>query len=258
MTLLDIRQLKKIYTARIGAQSYTALNNISFTVEPGEFVAIMGPSGAGKSTLLQLIATLEQPTSGQIILNGDDITLLSEMSRTHFRRKNIGFIYQDFRLLDNLNVRENIYLPIVLNSRPPASMKKYFEEITTKLGINDVLNRYPFELSGGQQQRVAAARALITQPQLILADEPTGSLDSHTAKKFLQLLTMIHEQMHSTILLVTHSVLAASYCDRVLFINDGMIYTEIYRGNSPQNQFFNSVTRVISALENSIEQTREL
>ena len=229
MNILETKNLKKIYSSRFSNVQVQALENVNFSVEKGEFVAIMGESGSGKTTLLNLLATLDKPTSGKVILNGKDITHLSSKEVSSFRRNHLGFVFQDFNLLDTFSNRDNILLPLVLNGTSVSEMEQRLNPIATSLGIISLLNKFPYEISGGQKQRVALARALITHPELILADEPTGALDSKSTKDLLDLLTQIHEN-GQTILMVTHSTLAASYASRVLFIRDGVVFHQIYKG----------------------------
>lgn len=230
MALLDVKNLKKVYTSRFGTNQVTALKNVNFSVEQGEYAAIMGESGSGKTTLLNILASLDKPTSGNVLLNGKEITQISEKEISSFRRKNLGFVFQDFNLLDTFSLRDNIFLPLVLSGEKFNNMERKLTNLSESLGISDILNKYPYEVSGGQKQRAAVARALITNPQLILADEPTGSLDSKSADSLLELFGQINNQ-GQTILMVTHSVKAASNAKRVLFIKDGEIFHQLYRGN---------------------------
>ncbi|TLQ52115.1 ABC transporter ATP-binding protein [Lacticaseibacillus casei] len=246
-TLLKLKNVEKTYTSR-GAQPVQALVNISFTVESGEFVAIMGESGSGKSTLLNLIATLDNPTGGEITLNGQDLRKVKEGARAKFRREHLGFIFQDFDLLDTFNVQDNIFLPLVLAKKPLAVMKERLAKLAPRLGISDLLQKYPYELSGGQQQRVAAARAMITEPEILLADEPTGALDSKTSSELLDLLTDVNAQSQQTILMVTHSAIAASHSKRVLFIRDGQIFHQLYRGELDQPEFLTRISETMTAM----------
>lgn len=230
MALLDVKNLKKVYTSRFGTNQVTALKNVNFSVEQGEYAAIMGESGSGKTTLLNILASLDKPTSGNVLLNGKEITQISEKEISSFRRKNLGFVFQDFNLLDTFSLRDNIFLPLVLSGEKFNNMERKLTNLSESLGISDILNKYPYEVSGGQKQRAAVARALITNPQLILADEPTGSLDSKSADSLLELFGQINNQ-GQTILMVTHSVKAASNAKRVLFIKDGEIFHQLYKGN---------------------------
>lgn len=230
MALLDVKNLRKIYTTRFGTNQVTALKNVNFSVEKGEYVAIMGESGSGKTTLLNILASLDKPTSGNVLLNGKEITQIKEKEISSFRRKNLGFVFQDFNLLDTFSIRDNIFLPLVLSGEKYGNMEKKLTNLAQILGISNILNKFPYEVSGGQKQRTAVARALITNPQLILADEPTGALDSKSADSLLELFGEINNQ-GQTILMVTHSVKAASNAKRVLFIKDGEIYHQIYKGS---------------------------
>ena len=246
-TLLKLKNVEKTYTSR-GAQPVQALVNISFSVESGEFVAIMGESGSGKSTLLNLIATLDDPTGGEISLNGQDLRKVKEGARAKFRREHLGFIFQDFDLLDTFNVQDNIFLPLVLAKKPLEIMKNRLTQLAPRLGITDLLKKYPYELSGGQQQRVAAARAMITDPEILLADEPTGALDSRTSSELLDLVTDVNADSKQTILMVTHSAVAASHSQRVLFIRDGQIFHQLYRGELQQPEFLTRISETMTAM----------
>lgn len=230
MALLDVSNLKKVYTTRFGTNQVTALKNVNFSVEKGEYVAIMGESGSGKTTLLNILASLDKPTSGNVLLNGKEITQISEKEISSFRRKNLGFVFQDFNLLDTFSLKDNIFLPLVLSGEKYKDMDKKLLSLAQILRISDILNKFPYEVSGGQKQRAAVARALITNPQLILADEPTGALDSKSADSLLELFGEINNQ-GQTILMVTHSVKAASNAKRVLFIKDGEIFHQLYKGS---------------------------
>lgn len=229
MSVLEVKNLKKIYTTRFGGQQVQALSNVSFSVENGEYVAIMGESGSGKTTLLNILAALDKPTSGSVHLNGKDVTALKEKEISAFRRKNLGFVFQDFNLLDTFSLQDNIFFPLVLSGKSYSEMRIRLEPIARQLGITDILAKYPYEVSGGQKQRAAVARALIINPQLILADEPTGALDSKSSENLLDLFDDINAA-GQTILMVTHSVKAACHARRVLFIKDGEVFHEIYKG----------------------------
>lgn len=246
-TLLKLKNIEKTYTSR-GAQPVHALTNISFTIEAGEFVAIMGESGSGKSTLLNLIATLDDPTGGDISLNGQDLSNVKEGTRAKLRREHLGFIFQDFDLLDTFNVQDNIFLPLVLAKKPLEIMRNRLTKLAPRLGIDALLKKYPYELSGGQQQRVAAARAMITEPEILLADEPTGALDSKTSTELLDLLTDVNAENRQTILMVTHSAVAASHSRRVLFIRDGQIFHQLYRGDLDQPSFLTRISETMTAM----------
>jgi len=243
--VLIVKNLKKIYGSR-GA-SYTALHGIDLEVKQGEFVGIMGPSGAGKTTLLNLVATIDRPTDGEILIGDKNIINMNESELSSFRRDKLGFIFQDYNLLDNLTVEENIVLPLALAKMNHKEIEQKIEEIANTLQINDILNKYPYEISGGQKQRTAASRAVINQPELVLADEPTGNLDSKSSKELLEYLTGINQLYQATILMVTHDALAASYCKRILFIKDGRLYTELNRGKS-RKEFFQKIMDVLKSL----------
>ncbi len=247
MALLEIRHVKKIYTTRFGGNQVTALRDVNFAVEDGEYVAIMGESGAGKTTLLNILAALDKPSSGEVLLDGHDITQISDKELSAFRRDHLGFVFQDFNLLDTFSLRDNIYLPLVLAGRPYKEMENRLLPIAERLGITELLEKYPYEVSGGQKQRAAVARALITNPRLILADEPTGALDSHTTDSLLSLFSAINEG-GQTLLMVTHSVKAASHAGRVLFLRDGEVYHQLYRGNMSFEEMFAKVSDTLTML----------
>lgn len=248
MALLEVKNLKKIYTTRFSGQQVEALKNVSFSVEEGEYVAIMGESGSGKTTLLNILASLDKPTSGEVLLNGKDITKIGDKEISHFRRKNLGFVFQDFNLLDTFSIQDNIFLPLVLSKEKYPIMKQKLSVLAPKLGIEKLLQKYPYEVSGGQKQRVAVARALITQPQLILADEPTGALDSKSTDSLLEVFDTINQE-GQTIVMVTHSTKAASYANRVLFIKDGEIYHQIYKGDSSNQQMYQKIADTLTMLQ---------
>lgn len=245
--LLEVINLKKIYTTRFGANQIQALSNVSFSVEGGEYVAIMGESGSGKTTLLNILASLDKPTAGDIILNGASLLSISEKEISAFRRDNLGFVFQDFNLLDTFSVRDNIFLPLVLAGRRYNEMEARLLPIAKRLGITDILNKYPYEISGGQKQRTAIARALITNPQLILADEPTGALDSRAADGLLRLFGEINRD-GQTILMVTHSVKAASHAGRVLFLRDGEVFHQLYRGALSTEEMFARISDTLTMI----------
>ena len=247
MALLEIRHVKKIYTTRFGGNQVTALQDVNFAVEDGEYVAIMGESGAGKTTLLNILAALDKPSSGEVLLDGHDITQISDKELSAFRRDHLGFVFQDFNLLDTFSLKDNIYLPLVLAGRPYKEMENRLLPIAERLGITELLEKYPYEVSGGQKQRAAVARALITNPRLILADEPTGALDSHTTDSLLSLFSTINEG-GQTLLMVTHSVKAASHAGRVLFLRDGEVYHQLYRGNMSFEEMFAKVSDTLTML----------
>jgi putative ABC transport system ATP-binding protein len=247
MSVLNVNNVKKVYGSRFGGSTCTALNGINLEIGRGEFVGIMGPSGAGKTTLLNVIATIDTPSAGSITIGGQDITRLKEPNLSVFRREKLGFIFQDFNLLDTLSIRENIILPLVLSKVKVFDMEDKLNKISSTLGISDIMDKYPYEVSGGQKQRAAAARAVIGSPELILADEPTGALDSKSSRELLQCLSELNTRNNATILMVTHDAFAASYCKRIVFIKDGMLFTEIVRGNG-RKEFFDRILDVLSAL----------
>ncbi|EJR89809.1 ABC transporter ATP-binding protein [Bacillus cereus] len=245
MEVLKVRDLSKIYTGRV---PFEALSKIDLTIHKGEFVGIMGPSGSGKTTLLNIVSTIDSPTSGEVLINGENPHLLSYNDLALYRRRKLGFIFQSFNLLSTLSVKENIILPLALEGSVISQMNQCVKEVSGKLGIQNILNKQIYEISGGQAQRVAIARALIHIPQLILADEPTGNLDSQSAKDIMELLIQINQTESATIMLVTHDAIAASYCDRVIFIKDGRFYNEVYCGNS-REKFLKKIVNVLSLLE---------
>ena len=247
MSLLNVKNLKKVYVTRLGGSKVEALKDVNFEVEKGEYVAIMGESGSGKTTLLNILATVDRPTEGQVLLNGKDITKIKEDRLAQFRREHLGFVFQDFNLLDSFTLEDNIYLPLVLAGQKTKVMKERLDMIAPMLGIEALLKKYPYEVSGGQKQRTAMARALITNPEIILADEPTGALDSKTTGEILKMFETIHDN-GQTILMVTHSVRAASYADRVLFIKDGEIYHQIYRGNMSRDDMYRKISDSLTVL----------
>ncbi|CCQ98173.1 ABC transporter (ATP-binding protein); efflux of cationic peptides [[Clostridium] ultunense Esp] len=247
MSLLEVRNLKKIYTTRFGGNPVLALSNVSFSVEQGEYVAIMGESGSGKTTLLNMIAALDKPTGGEILLNGKSILSIKEKEISAFRRDHLGFVFQDFNLLDTFSIQDNIFLPLVLAGKTYEEMNARLAPIAKKLGISDILMKYPYEVSGGQKQRAAVARALITRPQLILADEPTGALDSCATEELLKLFTQINAE-GQTILMVTHSIKAASHAKRVLFIKDGEVFHQIYRGSLSNEEMYQKISDTLTMI----------
>ncbi|MFO7246258.1 MAG: ABC transporter ATP-binding protein [Thermaerobacter sp.] len=244
--VLIAQGLTKIYGSR-GRAVTRALNNLSLAVDRGEFVGIMGPSGSGKTTLLNLLATIDRPTSGTVTVEGRDTSRMSERELALFRRKRLGFVFQDFNLLDSLTLRENMALPLVLDRQPPSLIRQRVEALAQRLGIQHVLDRFPDEVSGGEQQRAAAGRAVIHEPALVLADEPTGNLDSRSSQAFMEILRDLNESLNVTIVMVTHDPFAASYCSRVLFIRDGALYNEIHRGDGRQ-AFFQQILDVLALL----------
>ena len=247
MSLLEVNNVKKIYSTRFGGNKVQALRNVTFSVQQGEFVAIMGESGSGKTTLLNLLAALDKPTGGQIRLNGKNLGDLKEKEIAAFRRENLGFVFQDFNLLDTFTVEDNIYLPLVLAGLSYPVMRDRLEPLAAQLGIASLLKKYPYEISGGQKQRVAIARALITNPRLLLADEPTGALDSRSTDELLRLFGQINEA-GQTILMVTHSIKAASHANRILFIKDGEVFHQLYRGDSTRDQLYQKISDTLTML----------
>ena len=247
MPILQVSNVKKIYTTRFGGAQVQAISDVTFSVEKGEYVAIMGESGSGKTTLLNILAALDKPTSGQVLLNGMDIVAIREKDIAAFRRDNLGFVFQDFNLLDTFSVQDNILLPLVLSGRPFREMEEKLKPLAAQLGIADILKKYPYEISGGQKQRTAVARALITAPQLVLADEPTGALDSKATDSLLRLFAQINAA-GQTILMVTHSAKAASHAGRVLFIRDGQVFHQLYRGESTDSQLYQKIADTLTLL----------
>lgn len=252
MALLEVNNLRKIYTTRFGGNQVEALKNVCFSVEEGEYAAIMGESGSGKTTLLNILASLDKPTSGSVILDGKNTVLIKDSEISTFRRDNLGFVFQDFNLIDTFSVMDNIFLPLVLKGEKYDEMKAKLLPISNMLGITDILPKYPYEISGGQKQRTAVARALITSPKLILADEPTGALDSKATDRLLRLFSEIN-QKGQTILMVTHSVKAASHANRVLFIKDGQVYNQLYRGAGTNEQFYQKIADTLTVLSSGGE-----
>lgn len=248
MALLEVKNLKKVYTTRFGGNKVQALDNVTFCVEQGEYVAIMGESGSGKTTLLNIMASLDRPTSGQVILSGKNMADIKQKELCAFRRDNLGFVFQDFNLLDTLSLRDNIYLPLVLAGCDYHIMEERLQPLAEKLSIAELLEKYPYEVSGGQKQRAAVARALITQPQLILADEPTGALDSKASDRLLSVFAQINQE-GQTILMVTHSIQAASRAGRVLFIKDGCVFNQIYRGNLKDDEMYRMISDSLTVLQ---------
>lgn len=243
--ILTARNLKKVYGSR--GNVYTALRDIDLNIKEGEFVGIMGPSGAGKTTLLNIISTIDKPSGGVVIIGGEDIVKMNEEKLSVFRRNKLGFIFQDFNLLDTLTVKENIVLPLALSKVELSEIENRLREVSLSLGIENILNKYPYEISGGQKQRTAAARAIISKPSLILADEPTGALDSKSSTELLQSLSDLNEKSRATIMMVTHDAFAASYCKRIIFIKDGVLFTEIIRGGG-RKEFFQKILDVLKTL----------
>lgn len=244
--VLEVAHLEKVYGA-LGNVT-RALNDVSFTVNRGEFVGIMGASGSGKSTLLNCVSTIDSATSGTIRINGQDVTRMKQAKLSQFRREELGFIFQDSNLLDTLTARENIGLPLTIARTNSAEISARVQDVAARLSISQVLDKYPYQMSGGQQQRVAAARALVTDPTMIMADEPTGALDSKSARLLLESLEALNRRLRATVLMVTHDSLAASYTSRVLFIRDGKIFTELRRGDIDRREFFDRIMEVVAMM----------
>lgn len=247
MSILEVNGLKKVYTTRFGGNKVEALRNVNFSEEEGEYVAIMGESGSGKTTLLNILAALDRPTGGTVQLDGKNLASIKDSAIASFRREHLGFVFQDFNLLDTFSLEDNIYLPLVLAGKQYQEMHSRLEPLAKKLGITSLLKKYPYEVSVGQKQRAAVARALITDPRLVLADEPTGALDSRATDELLRLFNTINED-GQTILMVTHSVKAASHAGRVLFIKDGEVYHQIYRGDSTEEQMYQKISDTLTVL----------
>lgn len=248
MAILDVKHVKKIYSTRFGGNQVQALSDISFAVEKGEYVAVMGESGSGKTTLLNILATLDKPTGGEVYLDGRKMTAVPERELAAFRRKNLGFVFQDFNLLDTFSIKDNILLPLVLAGEKYKVMEEKVGPLAQELGIADLLEKYPYEVSGGQKQRTAIARALITNPQMVFADEPTGSLDSKSSEQILDIFQKINAK-GQTILMVTHSTQAASRAGRVLFVKDGIIYHQIYKGDATDEQMYERIAGSLTMLQ---------
>lgn len=251
MTLLNVNGLKKVYTTRFKSNQVIALKDITFSVEEGEYVAIMGESGSGKTTLLNLLATLDKPTEGSIILSDHDIAAIKEKDLTAFRRDNLGFVFQEFNLLDTFSIKDNILLPLVLRNVDHVTMEEKIKPLVEKLGISQLLSKFPYEVSGGEKQRTAVARALINEPKILLADEPTGSLDSKSTDQLLQMFTKINKD-GQTVLMVTHSILAASRANRVLFIKDGQIFFQLYRNEQTDQQLYQKISETLTRLAKEV------
>ncbi|MBQ1904436.1 MAG: ABC transporter ATP-binding protein [Ruminococcus sp.] len=247
MAILTVSGVSKIYTSRFGTNKVQALDGVSFEVEKGEYVAVMGESGSGKTTLLNILAALDKATSGEVTVDGKDLSKIKDDEISAFRRDNLGFVFQDFNLLDNFSVKDNILLPLVLLGMDVGEMKKRLAPIAESLGIAQLLEKYPYEISGGQKQRTAVARAIITQPKLILADEPTGALDSRSTDSLLDIFAQLNAQ-GQTILMVTHSTKAASRAGRVLFIKDGALFHQIYRGGSTNEEMYQKISDALTLL----------
>ncbi len=253
MSLLEVTGLKKTYSTRFGAQKVEALKNVCFSVEEGEFIAIMGESGSGKTTLLNILAALDRPTGGTVMLGGRDMSKIKESSLAAFRRDNLGYVFQEFNLLDTFTVEDNIYLPLVLAGKPFKEMQAKLMNVSQRLGISALLKKYPYEISGGQKQRAAVARAMITDPMMILADEPTGALDSRSSDDLLRLFGEVNKS-GMTIIMVTHSTKAASVASRVLFIRDGEVYHQLYRGGDSDDGFYQRISDTLTLLATGGEQ----
>ncbi len=247
MTLLEVNNLKKVYTTRFGGQQVQALTDVTFSVEEGEFIAIMGESGSGKTTLLNILAALDKPTGGQVRLQGRSLSEIREREMAAFRRDNLGFVFQDFNLLDTFSVQDNILLPLVLSGKSPREMEGRLKPLAARLGLTALLPKFPYEISGGQKQRTAVARALITNPSILLADEPTGALDSKSSDELLTLFADVN-RTGQTILMVTHSVTAASRAGRVLFIKDGQVFHQLYRGEDGDQRFYQRINDTLTLL----------
>ena len=247
MSILEVRDLKKVYVSRFGTQQVEALRRVNFTVERGEYVAVMGESGSGKTTLLNLLAALDRPTAGAVLLEGTDLAALPEKDVAAFRRDHLGFVFQEFNLLDTFTLEDNICLPLVLAGKSYGEMAERLAPLAEELGIASLLKKYPYEVSGGQKQRAAAARALITEPRLLLADEPTGALDSRSTDELLSLFARVNRE-GQTIVMVTHSVRAASRAGRVLFIRDGEVYHQLYRGQDTDEQLYQKISDTLTVL----------
>ena len=252
--ILKIDSIEKYYGTK--GNILKAIDDVSFEVQKGEFVGVMGPSGSGKTTLLNVIATIDEVSSGHIYLNGKDLTEINKKEIGRFRRENLGFIFQDFNLIDTLTIHENIALALTINKTNKNEIDGKVNSVAKELGIEEILTKYPYEVSGGQKQRTACARALITNPKLILADEPTGALDSRSAQMLIEMISSLNKDFKATILMVTHDSFTASYCDRILFIKDGKIFTELVRGNNTRKQFFNQILDVVALLGGDVRDVR--
>ncbi len=252
MQILKVSNLKKVYTSKLGTHKVEALKDVSFTANKGEFIAIMGESGSGKTTLLNILAALDQPTYGEVLVADTNLSKVKDKELSDFRRESLGFVFQDFNLLDTLTAEENIILPLVLSKKKAEDIKKALQEVTGKLGISDLIKKYPYELSGGQKQRVAVARGIVTRPVMLLADEPTGALDSKSTDVLLNEFKSVNQE-GQTVLMVTHSIKAASVASRVLFIKDGVIFHELYKGDSKDNEFYQKISDSLIFLEKAGE-----
>ncbi|MBU3087167.1 ABC transporter ATP-binding protein [Clostridium gasigenes] len=252
--ILSIKNIEKYYGNK--GNMVKAIDDISFDVFKGEFVGVMGPSGSGKTTLLNNISTIDEVSAGHIYINEKDLTEITPKEIAKFRRENLGFIFQDFNLLDTLTIHENIALALTINRTKKNEIDSRVADVARELGIEDILSKYPYEVSGGQKQRCACARALITNPKLILADEPTGALDSRSAQMLIEMILQLNKELEATILMVTHDSFTASYCDRILFINDGKIFTELVKGKNTRKQFFNQILDVVALLGGDVRNVR--
>ena len=252
--ILKIDSIEKYYGNK--GNILKAIDDVSFEVQKGEFVGVMGPSGSGKTTLLNVIATIDEVSSGHIYLNGKDLTEINKKEIGRFRRENLGFIFQDFNLIDTLTIHENIALALTINKTNKNEIDGKVNSVAKELGIEEILTKYPYEVSGGQKQRTACARALVTNPKLILADEPTGALDSKSAQMLIEMMSSLNKDLGATILMVTHDSFTASYCNRILFIKDGKIFTELVRGENTRRQFFNKILDVVALLGGDVRDVR--
>lgn len=256
MSILEVEHIQKVYTTRFGGNQVQALADVSFQVEEGEYVAIMGESGSGKTTLLNILAALDKPTRGQVILNGKSLSMIKEKEIAAYRRENLGFVFQDFNLLDTLSLKDNIYLPLVLAGADHRKMAEKLKPLAEKLSIANILEKYPYEVSGGQKQRAAVCRALITEPDIILADEPTGALDSKASGKLLRLFGEVNKE-GQTILMVTHSIQAASHAGRVLFIKDGCVFHQIYKGDQSNDAMYKMISDALTVLQTDAQRKEQ-
>lgn len=256
MSLLEVKNLEKVYTTRFGGNQVRALSNVNFSVESGEYVSIMGESGSGKTTLLNILAALDQPTGGGVVLEGRALASVRDRELSAFRRDNLGFVFQDFNLLDSFSLRDNIFLPLVLSGKKVVEMERRLDPIAKRLGLTELLNKFPYEVSGGQKQRAAVARAIITDPKLILADEPTGALDSKSADALLKVFAELN-RAGQTILMVTHSAKAASHSGRILFIKDGEVFHQIYRGGCSNEEMYQKISDTLTLLASGGDEGKE-
>ena len=255
MELLKVSNITKVYNTGKGMRQFKALNGVSFDVHEGEFVAIMGPSGSGKTTLLNILATLDKPTCGEVLLDGHSFNRVKDSESARFRREHLGFVFQDFNLLDSFNLKDNILLPLVLSRMDVNEMERRLSPIAKMLGIEELLTKFPYEVSGGEKQRAAVARAIITDPRILLADEPTGALDSKSSKQLLETFSTLN-RMGSTLVMVTHDAFAASWCSRIIFIRDGALYGQIQRGALNRTQFFETIVAATTQMESEAANAR--